>query len=86
MNKFRRKPAIVEAMCHDCGEDVWKLARDNNFRMLGPDSPIIIPTLEGDTQCNVGDWIIKGVNGEFYPCKPDIFLKTYEPVEKGAKP
>lgn len=41
---------------------------------------IEIPTLEGVMQANVGDWIIKGVNGEFYPCKPDIFDKTYEPV------
>ncbi len=39
---------------------------------------IIIPTLEGDHKANVGDWIIKGINGEFYPCKPDIFEKTYE--------
>ena len=42
---------------------------------------IRIPTLEGTMSANVGDWIIKGVNGEFYPCKPDIFEKTYEPVE-----
>lgn len=37
-----------------------------------------IHTLEGDHECTVGDFIIKGVNGEFYPCKPDIFEKTYE--------
>lgn len=42
---------------------------------------IEIPTLEGVMQANVGDWIIKGVNGEFYPCKPDIFAKTYDVVE-----
>lgn len=42
-----------------------------------------IPTLEGVMQANVGDWIIKGVNGEFYPCKPDIFAKTYDVVEVG---
>lgn len=41
---------------------------------------ITIPTLEGDHIAKHGDWIIKGVNGEFYPCKPDIFAKTYEPV------
>lgn len=40
-----------------------------------------IPTLEGVMQANVGDWIIKGVNGEFYPCKPDIFAKTYDAIE-----
>lgn len=41
---------------------------------------VVIPTLEGDMEANVGDWIIKGINGEFYPCKPDIFEKTYEEV------
>lgn len=42
---------------------------------------IIIPTLEGDIAASVGDWIIKGVCGEFYPCKPNIFLKTYEEID-----
>lgn len=41
---------------------------------------IMIKTLEGDMKASLGDYIIKGVNGEFYPCKPDIFLKTYEEV------
>lgn len=39
-----------------------------------------IPTLEGNMKANIGDYIIKGINGEFYPCKPDIFDKTYEKV------
>jgi hypothetical protein len=42
---------------------------------------MVIMTLEGQMQVKLGDWIIKGVNGEFYPCKPDIFEKTYELVE-----
>lgn len=41
---------------------------------------VIIETLEGDHYARKGDWIIRGVNGEFYPCKPDIFEKTYEEV------
>ena len=41
---------------------------------------LIIPTLEGDHEANPGDWIIKGIAGEFYPCKPHIFEKTYEKV------
>lgn len=45
---------------------------------------MLIPTLEGDHLATQGDWIIKGVNGELYPCKPDIFEKTYEPVEGPA--
>ena len=41
---------------------------------------LMIHTLEGPHKCSIGDYIIKGVNGEFYPCKPDIFKKTYEEV------
>lgn len=44
------------------------------------DGAMVIPTLEGDHLANVGDWIIKGVKGEFYPCKPDIFAATYDPA------
>ena len=47
-----------------------------------PDGSITIPTLEGTMTANVGDIIIKGVSGEFYPCKSDIFEKTYEIVEE----
>lgn len=46
---------------------------------------VYIPTLEGTMSAAPGDWIIKGVNGEFYPCKPDIFEKTYEPIVQEAK-
>lgn len=44
------------------------------------DGQIVIRTLEGDMKANLGDWIIRGVQGEFYPCKPDIFAATYEEV------
>lgn len=43
---------------------------------------LTIPTLEGNMQASIGDYIIKGINGEFYPCKPDIFKKMYEPIHK----
>jgi len=46
----------------------------------GPYIELTIPTLEGDHTAKHGDWIIKGVKGEFYPCKPDIFAATYEPA------
>ena len=46
------------------------------------DKEMIIPTLEGDMKASVGDYIITGVNGEQYPCKPNIFEKTYEPVNE----
>ncbi len=44
------------------------------------DKELVIHTLEGDMKADVGDWIITGVHGEQYPCKPDIFEETYEPV------
>lgn len=46
---------------------------------------IEIDTLEGVMRATIGDWIIRGVQGEFYPCKPDIFEQTYEPVEGGEE-
>lgn len=51
------------------------------IRAFKTDKELIIPTLEGNHKANVGDWIIEGVNGEFYPCKSDIFEKTYEEVK-----
>jgi len=46
---------------------------------------LIIPTLEGDHEAQPGDWIICGVQGELYPCKPDIFAATYEPADAGGE-
>lgn len=57
---------------------------DHCGEMAGPYIELTIPTLEGDHIARHGDWIIKGVKGEFYPCKPDIFAATYEPVEDAA--
>ena len=54
---------------------------DNKLSSEEPPIELYIKTLEGQMHVSVGDWIIKGVNGELYPCKPDIFEKTYEPVE-----
>lgn len=50
------------------------------------DEPLDIPTLEGVMHANAGDWIITGVSGETYPCKPDIFAKTYEPADATPDP
>lgn len=86
--KYRKKPVVIDAwqftfenkdmVFHDLRE------MNNSIRPDGTlDSPkLIIPTLEGEMTASIGDFIIKGVNGEFYPCKPDIFDKTYEPVEQ----
>ena len=80
--KYRKKPVIIEAMQFDgsdssgygilrwvgAGSRTWE--RDNHH--------IMIPTLEGIMRADVGDYIIKGIQGEFYPCKPDIFAASYD--------
>lgn len=81
MPKFRKKPVVIEAMQFTGNDDecmrFCPTARDPIDRCPN----LIIPTLEGEMLVSMGDWIIKGVNGEFYTCKPDIFTKTYEPAE-----
>lgn len=90
MKQFRKKPVVVEAT----------QLIDNNFRSLddiplsvvkdwttGKDEEgffVGIPTLEGLMKARNNDWIIKGVQGEYYPCKPDIFEATYEPVQENT--
>ena len=80
--KFRKKPVIIEAILWDGSQEaVEQLAELTNQVGFGApeDGGIIISTLEGKMRASLGDWIIQGVNGEFYPCKPDIFAATYEP-------
>ena len=85
--KYRKKPVVIEAMQFlDNAETITNLAEfiDNqNLRVdyADPENPVIkIETMEGVMSASVGDYIIKGVQGEFYPCKPDIFEQTYEVV------
>lgn len=82
--KFRKKPVVIEAVRFDSGlkyQEVMDFCGDKLSVFGGPMHSVIIHTLEGDMQAVAGDWIIKGVKGEFYPCKPDIFEMTYEKVE-----
>jgi hypothetical protein len=77
--KYRKKPVVIAAMQWTgenreaikswCGASDWLYVPE-----------LVIPTLEGSMSALPGDWIIKGVKGEFYPCKPDIFAATYEEV------
>ena len=90
--KFRKKPVVIEAMLFDgtkqTGYEILKWAGPN-CGMEYVQTPVVgimrINTLEGVMSAGIGDWIIKGVNGEFYPCKPDIFEKTYDPVHESSK-
>lgn len=81
MTKYRKKPVVIDAEVYKEGmEDGFKLAQiAPNVR--GITSKPYILTLEGDMIIDEGDYIITGIEGERYPCKPDIFHKTYELIE-----
>lgn len=84
--QFRKKPVVVEAQQLRGSED-GKPARllanwcEGSIGGSFAEPYIIIETLEGNVRATVGDYIIRGVKGEFYPCKPDIFAETYEVAE-----
>ena len=79
--KYRKKPVIVEAI--QWKGDNWEELEDfgsERHIISNPDGTLTVETLEGNHTTNKGDWIIRGIKGEVYPCKPDIFQKTYEEV------
>ena len=85
--KFRKKPVVIEAVQYD-GRETQELVahigdRQATFYTEDARTPprLEVATLEGAMRADVGDWIIKGVKGEIYPCKPDIFAATYEKAE-----
>lgn len=89
IQKYRKKPVVIEAI-HFVGtyysiNEILEFVglKGEIVNSKEPDHlfDFIIHTLDGDMIAEVGDYIIKGVNGEFYPCKPDIFKKTYEKVD-----
>ena len=79
MPKFRKKPVVIEAI--QWNNNPQEVMAFHSSMILRSDGSLFIGTLEGTMHVSDKDWIIKGVNGEFYPCKPDIFEKTYEKVE-----
>lgn len=79
IKKFKKKPVIIEAIQWN-GENLSEINEFTKNEVENHELVLIIPTLEGDMYASLNDYIIKGVNGEFYPCKPDIFDKTYEEV------
>ena len=88
--KYRKKPVVIEAVQFN-GEMTNELkcflgkARYTFYNLQTTHGSVLeINTLEGTMRASQGDYIIRGVHGEYYPCKPDIFEKTYEPVD-GAK-
>ena len=96
--RYKKRPIVIEAMQWDgttasavnilnWAKQDWRFNTVEYWNKIKPQDnnisiTIVIPTLEGDLHASANDWIIKGVAGEFYPCKPDIFQKTYERVEE----
>jgi hypothetical protein len=91
MPYFRKKPVVIEAV-QFTGPDSyleildWMKTSGNAHALLAGETAsstprMLVHTLEGTMAADPGDWIIRGVKGEFYPCKPDIFEATYEPAE-----
>ena len=78
VQKFRKKPVVIEALQFTGNFDEIEdfVGGDAEFRGM----ELVVATLEGPLHASRNDWIIKGVKGEFYPCKPDIFATTYEPA------
>jgi hypothetical protein len=86
MPLFKKKPVVIEAVQflpnEESKSDIMALAAksETELEIYKQDDfyGLSIYTLEGRMKASIGDWIIKGVNGELYPCKPDIFMQTYE--------
>ncbi|MBL4940958.1 MAG: hypothetical protein JKY81_04770 [Colwellia sp.] len=95
MPKFRKKPVVIEAMVWD-GNDhrgMYEFLGGDDKDFMSPSGEnfyidhskvaggLMLKTLEGEHKASIGDYVIKGISGEYYPCKPDIFSKTYDNVE-----
>lgn len=94
--RYRKKPVVIEAVklednkksiinaiefVYNIGMETSILGMDFEINKVRSDGGLIINTLEGNMLASFGDYIIKGVQGEFYPCKPGVFAETYELVE-----
>jgi hypothetical protein len=86
MTRYRKRPVVIEAI-RWTGENMGEVAAifSDGLESISPvgrsGKTLIIRTLEGTMTANRGDWIIKGIHGEAYPCKPDIFEATYEKAD-----
>lgn len=87
---FKKKPVVIEAIQYNGSNGLaikqWSNGKVVESPVLGDNGPYLqIHTLEGVMTALVEDFIIRGVQGEYYPCKPDIFDATYEPCIEGVK-
>lgn len=84
--KFRKKPVVIDAI-QFTGKNLAEILGFTRAGEISEDflsDEIEIPTLEGVMKARPGDWIIRGIKGELYPCKPDIFAATYEAVNEAT--
>lgn len=90
MGKFRKRPVVIEAWQwlgrgFETDTPAWVFDYSHGVSKsqvrVQQDGTLSVPTLEGNMTAQIGDWLIQGVKGEIYPCKPDIFEQMYEPVE-----
>lgn len=98
MSLYRKKPVVIEAFCLDGGampdwfldaraaDVVQTFSQGTGNPFDDPLKFAYIHTMEGVMRADRGDWIIRGIKGEMYPCKPDIFAMTYEPAPPPAMP
>lgn len=91
MGYYRKKPVVVEAFKWtgdqtQIEDPLWIVEALKNrtayFARYGGEIKMVLKTLEGDVTASYGDYIIKGIKGEIYPCKPDIFEATYDAVQR----
>lgn len=90
MTRYRNKPVVIDAVHYDgtnreeIAAFIGRLGKVEETKLPGPGrglhDGIVIHTLEGDIRASVGDWIIRDVQGEYHPCRDDIFRETYEAV------
>lgn len=94
MNQYRKRPVVIEAMHYDgtpeSNRAIIDWTRHSTTRALmgkdADDNPrLVVDTLEGTMAVKPGDYVIRGVQGEHYPCKPDVFEATYEPADAPAR-
>ena len=87
IKKYRKKPIVVEAVRWDGREETYQqlLKRWKTSRVvrIGENNSLFIHTPEGVMEAKVGDFVIRGIKGEIYPCKPEIFKETYEELTGG---
>lgn len=91
MAKYRKKPIVIDAFQWNgdkSTQELFKFLGKTNGSVFAPNNDeesLVIFTLEGDMKASIGDWVIRGIKGELYPCKNDIFIATYELVEEAKE-